>query len=637
VGKVSLSDLCSDGKVLYWLESRPTDGGRVVFVRSDGDGVVDLSPEGVSIRSRVHEYGGGAVCLLPGHGGSAFAYVAHADQRVWSVSGPGAQPIALTAQPPEGETWNHGGLEASADGDWVLAVREIHPGHGPDRDRPRRCVVALGTRSENSGDSVLLEGHDFYGAPRLNLSGNRVATVVWDHPDMPWDYSAVQVVALTRRSDAATGHLRLAAEGAPWTISQFEDDSKGQPMWSRHGGLSFVSDRAGWWHPYRHSGADDMAAPTPTTDVAAEFHGADFILGLSTMVERDDGTLVARMSTEGRDALVVLLGRGSIPLSPPLTIPQPCVTISTLIAHGDGLAFIGATPQSPADVWLMPSLPEPARPVGPKRPRALAQSDVSVGGSFTLSGRSGRPVHGVLFPPTLQDTDGPPQEVPPLIVHCHGGPTSAASAAFDVTVQYFTSRGFAVACVDYAGSTGYGRAYRCALWGLWGEADSEDCVDAARHLADLGQVDGRRMAIRGSSSGGLTALNALTAPDGFTAATSWYGVTDLMGLAASTHDFEAHYMDRLIGPLPEFRETYEARSPVTCARELHGSVLLLQGGDDPIVPPAQAEELRDALLGQGRRCEAHFFPGEGHGFRQAETLRFCLQVELDFYLRELGL
>ena len=222
------------------------------------------------------------------------------------------------------------------------------------------------------------------------------------------------------------------------------------------------------------------------------------------------------------------------------------------------------------------------------------------------------------------------------MVACHSGPTGSVGAGFDVVVQYFTSRGFALAAVDYAGSTGYGRDYRCSLWGQWGVLDSQDCADAARFLAPERGVDGARMAVRGSSSGGLTALNALADGGTFAAAASWYGVSDLCALAASTHDFEAHYLDRLVGPLPEYQETYEARSPVGRADEINGAVLLLQGLDDRVVPPAQTERLRTALLARGRPCTVHFFEGEGHGFRRAETLEACLEEELAFYRRQLA-
>jgi dipeptidyl aminopeptidase/acylaminoacyl peptidase len=204
-------------------------------------------------------------------------------------------------------------------------------------------------------------------------------------------------------------------------------------------------------------------------------------------------------------------------------------------------------------------------------------------------------------------------------------------------LQFFTTRGFAVACVDYAGSSGHGRAYRTALWGQWGVADAQDCLDAALHLADRGEIDPERMAIRGGSAGGMTALNALAAGEGFAACASWYGVTDLLGLVATTHDFEAHYTDRLVGPLPESRRLYEERSPVNRAGSMGGSVLLLQGTEDPVVPPAQAEGMRAALRAAGTPCDLEFFEGEGHGFRRSETLTACLEAELAFYLRQLHL
>ncbi len=260
-----------------------------------------------------------------------------------------------------------------------------------------------------------------------------------------------------------------------------------------------------------------------------------------------------------------------------------------------------------------------------------------MGEPFTLTGRTGRAVHGTLFRPTLGGTEGPAGTAPPLVTWCHGGPTSSCQAGFDSTLQFFTSRGFAVACVDYAGSSGYGRAYRCALWGQWGVADSEDCLDAAMHLAARGDIDPRRMAVRGGSAGGMTALNALAAGEGFAACVSWYGVTDLMGLVATTHDFEAHYTDRLIGPLPASRPLYDERSPVHRAGSMKGAVLLLQGTEDPVVPPAQAESMRAALDAAGTACDLEFFAGEGHGFRRADTLTACLEAELAFYLHELRL
>lgn len=636
-GKVSLSELSSDGTWLYWLESRPSEDGRVVFVRSDGDGIADLSPQGVSIRSRVHEYGGGASCLVPGHGPGAFAFVDLAEQRVWLSGGPGETPKGLSSKAPDDEIWAHGGLRATSDGAWVLAVRAVRrsgDGSGSGSDRPRRCVVALGTRADNAGESVVAQGHDFYGAPSVNEAGDRMVTTVWDHPDMPWDASEVIVVPLVCTTDEATRRPRLGAAGAGWTVAGGAGESVGQPAWRHGGGLRFVSDRRGWWQPYGHDGTAGEGPPTLMTDQEAEFHGPDWVLAQTTMVELTDGSVVARRTSHSRDDLVHITG----PQQTPTVLPQPCVAITAVCRHGDGVAYLGGPPDGPDDVWV---LPRPgvgtARPLRPHRARPLAPANVSVGEPFELVGRSGRPVHGVVYPPTLEGTAGSAGTHPPLVVTCHGGPTASAGSGFDITTQYFTSRGFAVALVNYAGSTGYGRAYRCSLWGQWGVADAEDCVDAAQHLAASGRVDGARMAIRGGSAGGMTALNALAAGEGLAAAVAHYGVTDLVALATSTHDFEAHYLDRLIGPLPACREVYEARSPVRRAADMNGAVLLLQGADDPVVPPAQAERLRDALVAAGRPCVVRFFEGESHGFRRAETLVACLEEELAFYRAALDL
>ena len=624
--KISLSELCSDGDALYWLESRPAEAGRVVFVRAGTDGPRDHSPPGVSIRSRVHEYGGGAVCLLPRHPG-AFAYVDQTDQRVWACAGAGEAPRPLTAPAPDGELHNHGGLSATPDGEWVLAVREVHPA---DDVRPRRSVIALPVRG--GPVSTIAEGHDFFGSPRVHPENGWVAVVAWDHPDMPWDASRLLVLPVSRR---ARGKAPMLVAGAPLAVAGGPDESVGQPAWSAEGTLRFVSDRSGWWQPYvlslRRGDVVSAGPARPLAHDAAEFHGPDWLLGQTTTAELADGRLVARRTSEGRDTVVALAESTA-----PVLIEQPCVAIAALCAHRDGFALIGSTPADPVDVWLWRG----AGDVVSLRPGAdglLPAGDVSRAEPFSLTGRRGRPVHGALYRPRPGGRGAEAGAGPPLVVWCHGGPTSACSAGLDLVVQFFTTRGFAVACVDYAGSSGYGRAYRCALWDEWGVADAEDCLDAALHLAALGEADPERMAVRGGSSGGMTALNALASGEGFRACTSLYGVTDLLALAATTHDFEAHYSDRLIGPLPEARARYVTRSPVSRAHDMAGAILLLQGTEDAVVPPAQAELMRDALVAAGVACDLRFFEGEGHGFRRAETIIAALEAELAFYLDQLRL
>ncbi len=634
--KSSLAELCSDGRSLYWLESRPSDGGRVVLVRAEGTDVVDHGPEGVSMRSRVHEYGGGAMALVPGRGRGAFAYVDQTDQRVWICDGPARSPSGaprpLSDEAPPGHQHRHGGLVATGDGGWVLAVREVH---AQGAARPLHQVVALAIDPEaEPAETVLFEGHDFYGAPAVNQAGDRVAVVAWDHPDMPWDAGELLVQDVTPTSLAPVGEPRLVAGGP--------GESVGQPAWPSDRRLRFVSDRRGWWQPFVADLSPSGGQAGPLVGEEAEFHGPDWVLRQQTMAELPDGALVLRRTSAGRDDLVVVdpaTGRTE-------PADQPCVAIGAVCAHDGGVALIGATPDAPPAVWLWrPGTgAAPLRGAGAAATAVLGPAYVTRGEPFSLTGRSGRPVFGTLYRPAGAGNGagngagaGSPDAPPPLVVWCHGGPTSSCQSGLDLTVQFFTTRGFAAACVDYAGSTGYGRAYRNALWGLWGVADAEDCLDAALHLAARGDVDPERMAIRGGSAGGLTALNALASGEGFSACVSWYGVTDLMGLVATTHDFEARYTDRLIGPLPGAEALYEERSPVCRAEAMAGSVLLLQGTEDPVVPPQQAERLRDALAAAGRPCELVFFEGEGHGFRRAETLTACLEAELAFYLSELGL
>ena len=646
-GKTSVTELCSDGDALYWLESRPEENGRTVFVRADSEGSRDHSPAGVSIRSRVHEYGGGAVCLVPGGPAGAFAYVDQSDQQVWFWGGaPGpagaTSPRVLSAPAPEGRAYRHGGLSATADGRWVLAVREAHRDDGRP---PQRSIVALSTCSGEPAESTLLTGHDFFGAPRVDAGATRLAAVVWDHPDMPWDASSLLVVALGRAGTTDPADDALVPTGTPWVVAGGPGESVGQPAWQRDGLLRFVSDRRGWWQPYVHAGRRDATSgPEPMADATAEFHGPDWVLGQTTMAELPDGSVVARRTSAGRDDVVRLPGAGRGRAL--AAVAQPCVSISALCAHGDRVALIGSTPDTPTNVWVI-GLSDAAGPPRALRPDPVAAAAIdrdalARGEPFTTTGRSGRVVHGMLYRPrrptaeATEDTatgDTPP----PLVTWCHSGPTSACQPGLDMTLQFFTTRGFAVACVDYAGSTGYGRAYRCALWGRWGVADAEDCLDAARHLADRGVVDPERLAVRGGSAGGMTALNALAAGEGFKACTALYAVTDLLSLAATTHDFEAHYTDRLIGPLPQGRGLFVERSPVTKASAMGGAVLLLQGTEDAVVPPAQAERMRDALAAAGMACDLRFFEHEGHGFRRADTLAACLEAELAFYLEVLHL
>jgi len=618
----SCSSLSADDAALYWLEKRPEEGGRQVLVRMvPGAAPAEVSPPGANLGSRVYEYGGGAYCTLPGSGG--FAYVERADQRVrWCDAGTsrgagGAPGVALTGPPPPGEGVSHGDLRATADRRWVLAVRERVAD-----ERVERSLVALDA-ARPGHERLVVAGRDFFAAPRPDPTGRRLAWICWDHPDMPWDASELWVgdLDLDAAGEVVGAPRRIAGGRA---VDAPEGASVGQPLWCADGSLLYACDEGGWWRPWRWS----VGGTHRLADDRAEYHGPDWSLGQATMAELADGTVACRRRSAGRDA-IVLLPRGG---GPATTLDQPCVTVSALCALEGRPAWIGATPWAPGAVWRSGAGGEGrAAPLVTDPAPVLDPDDVSVGEPFSAPGGGDRAVPGLFYGPRLRATTGPDGARPPLVVFCHSGPTGSVEAGFDPMVQFLTTRGFAVAAVDYAGSTGYGRAFRRSLEGGWGIVDSDDCVTAATFLATAGSVERSAMAIRGSSAGGFTALCALARSRVFAAGTSIYGVTDLLALSAVTHDFESRYNDRLVGPLPGAADDYRRRSPVTLVEHIEAAVLILQGLDDPVVPATQASAMVEALRARGRRCEYLAFAGESHGFRRAGTLEACAEAELAFY------
>jgi len=491
----------------------------------------------------------------------------------------------------------------------------------------RRDVVAYPTERSAGADDppedviVVCDGRDFFAAPRASRTGRRVAWICWDDPDMPWDCSELWVgdLHLNGRRERADGR-RLISGGR---AERAEGVSVGQPRWCADDSLVFVSDAGDWWQPWRWDGR----TTTRMCDDDAEFHAADWVLGQASIAELPAGDLVCRRRRNGIDELVVM-ARGC----PPVVVGQPCVSMSTVRAHDGGVAWLGLTPTAPVSVWSWRRAEGLRLLCGDASATTLGPGDVSTGEPFNVAPQSGAgpTVPGLFFPPARAGVTGTSGSLPPLVVFCHSGPTGAVEGGLDPLVQFFTTRGFAVAAVDYSGSTGYGRAFRWRLRERWGIADVDDCVAAAQHLAAIGRVDEKRMAIRGTSAGGFTALLSMTRGV-FAAATSWYGVTDLLALSEATHDFEAHYNDWLIGPLPQAADEYRRRSPVHQGGRMTGAVLLLQGLDDPVVPARQAESLAHAMRAHGVRCELLTFEGESHGFRRAEAIAAGLRAELAFY------
>ncbi|MDQ6726416.1 MAG: prolyl oligopeptidase family serine peptidase [Actinomycetota bacterium] len=591
---VSLSQLQVSGDALYWVEGRPAEAGRQVIVRwVAGEEPSDVLPPGFSARSTVHEYGGGAFCL---HGDTVF-FSNFADQRLWRLD-PGGEPRPLT---PEGARYADG--DVSPDGARLACVRERHlPDGGVVND-----LVELSLRSGHAGlatdgygdPTVVATGHDFYAAPRWSPTG-RLAWLSWDHPRMPWDGT----------------ELWLAGEEEP--VTGGTEESVSQPRWSPDGALHWLSDRTGWWNLYREG--------RPLAPADAEYGGPDWVFGQSTYAFLGHGGLVAGWSEGGAGRLGVL---GGDPLDLPYT------SFSSVRPYGDSVAAIAASSALAPAVVVVDPATAATTVVRSSRTLAVDAGYISSPRSLEFPTAGGRTAHALYYPPAHPDHEGPPGERPPLVVTSHGGPTSQASSALDLGTQFLTSRGIAVVDVDYGGSSGYGRAYRRRLDGQWGVVDVEDCVAAARHLADTGEVDGGRMVVRGSSASGFTALLALTSGV-FAAGASAYGVADLTALATDTHKFEARYLDGLIGPWPEAAELYRARSPIHQADRLAAPLIIFQGTEDKVVPPAQAEVLVAALRRAGLPFAYLTFEGEQHGFRRAATIHRVAEAELSFYAQVLG-
>jgi dipeptidyl aminopeptidase/acylaminoacyl peptidase len=593
----------------WWCEGRPTEGGRVALVREARDGRrEEVTPQGFNLRTRVHEYGGRSYAV----DGDLVVGVDFADQRLWRLA-PGAAPEPLT--PESGGRLRYADLLIDAGRRRVLAVREDHRGAG----EPANTLVALPLAGDPDEGRVLAAGHDFVAAPTLSGDRSRLAWLSWDHPHMPWDGTTLWVAALD--ADGLPAEPERVAGGA--------DESVVQPLWLADGSLVFASDRSGFWNLWRWGGRDCR----PLCPMDGEFAGPLWALGTRWFAALDATTLAVTVAQDG----FVRLGRLEAAGGPLELLDLPFAEVGEpSCAGGRILVAAAATDAAPAIVLVdaATGVPTVLRRAG-ELPVAAAW--LSPPRSLRFASVGGREVQAFYYPPTNPTCHGPPGERPPLLLRSHGGPTSRSGAGLGLAIQFWTSRGFAVADVNYSGSTGFGRAYRRRLDGQWGLVDVEDCIACARALVAQGLADPERLLIRGGSASGYTTLCALTFHDVFRAGASYYGIGDLEALARDTHKFESRYLDRLVGPWPERADLYRARSPIHHVDRLRCPAIFLQGLDDKVVPPSQAEAMVAALRERGLPVAYLAFAGEGHGFRRAETIAAALLAEHAFLCRVLGI
>jgi dipeptidyl aminopeptidase/acylaminoacyl peptidase len=604
--------LAADGAI-WWGEGRPTEGGRVVLMRRAAGGELEeVTPTAVNVRTRVHEYGGGSWRLAAP---DLVLFVNFGDQRLYRQR-LGEEPVAITPEPDEPAALRYADMRLAPDRETVVCVREVH-GEG----EPENEIVAL-PLDGSAEPTVLASGRDFYSFPRISPDGATLAFTCWDHPNMPWDGTELWTTPLASPGDAQ--HLA----GGP-------AESIFQPEWDADGRLHFVSDRDGWWNLYRTEGdPGDGAEIVQLTHEEADLAHPQWLFGGSTYAFLDSGA-VACVRTERGEERLGLLAPGSDSVRD-LGLPFTAFGFPSLSASGTRVAFAAAGPAAEAAVVVYDADGGELETVRESSEEPVDPAYVSLPRAIEFPTGDGEVAHGFFYPPTNPAFAAPEGERPPLIVQSHGGPTSHTTPALDREFVYWTSRGFGVVDVNYRGSSGYGRRYREGLNGTWGIVDTEDCVRAATFLADSDEADGKRLTIRGGSAGGYATLCALVFHDEFAAGASYYGVADTETLAQDTHKFESRYLDSLIGPYPERADVYRERSPIHFVDQLRVPVILLQGLEDEIVPPSQAETMVAALKQNGVPHAYLAFAGEQHGFRRSETEIRCLEAELYFYGRILG-
>ncbi|MFM7423976.1 MAG: S9 family peptidase [Elainella sp.] len=607
LGEIRL-DTTAEGIQIYWSEGRPTEAGRIAVVRWTGETGADVTPAGFNVRTRVHEYGGGSYQVA---GGTVY-FSNFADQRLYRQQQ--AEPEPLT---PEG-SYRYADAVVDRDRNRLICIREDHS----SGQEPVNTIVAVDLAGGLDAGQVLVAGADFYAAPRLSPDGNWLCWLSWNHPNMPWDGTELWVAEL----DAA------GQPGVAQRVAGGPQEAVFQPEWSPDGRLYFISDRTNWWNLYRWQNGSSQGQVEPLCPKTAEFGLPLWVFDMTTYGFESADSLICTYIEAGVQHLA-RLDTTSLTLT---EIATPFSSIGGLkVAPGLAL-LIGGSPTRPSLIARLDLVTGEVQELQCSSSLEVDPGYISVPEAIEFPTATGLTAYGFYYAPQNQDFSAPAGERPPLLVKSHGGPTAATSAAFNPSIQYWTSRGIAVLDVNYGGSTGYGRDYRERLKGQWGIVDVDDCVNGAQYLVAQGLADPERLCIDGGSAGGYTTLAALTFRDVFKAGASYYGVSDLEALARDTHKFESRYLDGLIGKYPEEQAIYKQRSPIESASQLACPLIFFQGDEDKIVPPNQAEMMVNVLRQKGLPVAYVLFAGEQHGFRKAENIKRALDGELYFYSRVFG-
>jgi dipeptidyl aminopeptidase/acylaminoacyl peptidase len=605
-GGINFSDLRSANGRLYWVENVPARAGEVALFSFSEGAVAQVTPNGANVRTRVHEYGGAPFIAV----GDTIYYSQLSDQRLYELKRGAQAPVT----PPNYRFADCVALSGAAkSAAALLCVREDHT----DPAHVRNTLVRLPLPISGAGE-VLFDGSDFVSYPRLSPDGRRLAFITWNHPNMPWDGTQLRVAELTA---AGLKPSVVVAGGAAESVLE--------PQWDADGTLYFISDRSGFWNLY----ADRAGGAQPIWPRAAEFATPLWQFGQSNYVLLGDGRAVLCFRERGIARLAVVdLKKGS---GRELELPYVEFSHLTRVDAQHVAAVVGAAKSlaSIVSIDIASGKETTLRSAGES---PLQGDSISSAVPIDFPSAHGRTAHAFYYAPTNPRYRAVAGTLPPLLALVHGGPTSQASPALRSNVQFWTSRGIAVVDVNYGGSSGYGRAYRQLLNGNWGVVDVEDVIAAVRFLVGTQRADALRTAISGGSAGGYTVLVALSSSDVFRAGTDRFGVSDMTALARDTHKFESRYVDSLIGPLPEAQAIYDSRSPLNHLDGFKVPLLVLQGADDPVVPPSQSQRIVDALRARHVPVAYILYAGESHGFRKPETIINSQQAELSFYGQVFG-
>jgi dipeptidyl aminopeptidase/acylaminoacyl peptidase len=607
-GSIGLGQPSFDREEIYWVEMRPVERGRNVIVKRDRNGAcTDINPQPFNARTRVHEYGGGDYVVH-----DRIVYFSNfRDQRLYRQHPPG-EPQPIT---PELDLRYADACIDKKRGR-LICVREDHTRTGHEATN---SIVSLSLERNDDGGLILAQGNDFYSSPKVSPDGSQVAWLTWNHPNMPWDGCELWLGRFT-----AGGTLESTAKVAGGIA-----ESIFQPEWSPDGILYFASDKRGWWNLHRLSRAGTTECVIESN---SELGMPQWVFGMSSYAFASAESIICSHVDQGVSRLATV-DTTTLKLK---EINSSLTDVQYLRAANGYAVFRGGSPTTAAAIVRLHVATGEFETLRQSNNLDLEPSYFSVPRAIEFPTEGGLTAHAFFYPPKNPDYQAPANELPPLIVKSHGGPTAAVTTAQSLTIQYWTSRGFAVLDVNYGGSSGYGREYRERLKDEWGIVDVDDCVNGARYLVQRGEVDGARLVITGGSAGGYTTLCALTFRDAFKAGASHFGVSDAEALARDTHKYESRYLDGLLGPYPERKDIYYERSPINFSEQLSCPVIFFQGLEDKVVPPDQAEKMVEAIRVKGIPVAYVAFPGEQHGFRQAKNIKRALDGELYFYSRIFG-